>query len=231
MKLDPGTDILGLIDVQPTFMPSGDLPVANGEAVVAPINHLLSGPFAHAFATQDWHPPGHISFASTHGRPAYETIELPYGRQVLWPDHALQDSPGAALHPGLDLRRVEAIVRKGFHPEVDSYSAFFENDHATPTGLDGFLRTRGFRRLFLAGLATDFCVAWSAEDAAQLGYEVFVIEDACRGIGLPILEGGTTMDAARARLTGIGVRLIAAAEIASSRNVLRAAGWPGQARP
>jgi nicotinamidase/pyrazinamidase len=214
VKLDPATDILGLIDVQPTFMPGGELPVPDGDAVLAPINRLLSGAFAHAFATQDWHPPGHISFASAHGRAPYETIELAYGRQVLWPDHAIQASPGAALHPSLDLRRVEVVVRKGFHPEVDSYSAFFENDHATPTGLDGFLRSRNFRRLFLVGLATDFCVAWSAEDAARLGYEVFVIEDACRGIGLPLPEGGTTIEVARKRLTDMGVGLVTAARFA-----------------
>jgi len=214
MMRDLSTAILGLIDVQPTFMPGGELPVIQGEAVVPVLNRLLDGPFAHAFATQDWHPPGHVSFASTHGRAAYDQISLPYGEQVLWPDHAIQGSAGAALHPTLDLRRVEAIIRKGFHPEIDSYSAFFENDRRTPTGLDGYLRARGFDTLFMGGLALDFCVAWSAEDAARLGYTVVVIEDACRGIGLPAPEG-TTMDAARRRLTELGVRFVMGESLAA----------------
>jgi nicotinamidase/pyrazinamidase len=199
--------ILGLIDVQPTFMPGGELPVAEGDAVVPVLNRLLATRFAHAFATQDWHPPAHVSFASRHGRAAYDVVTLPYGPQVLWPDHAIQGSPGAELHPALDLRRVETVIRKGFHPLIDSYSAFFENDRTTPTGLDGYLRARGFRALYLAGLATDFCVAWSAEDAARLGYDVAVIEDASRGIRLPH-EDGTTLDAARRRLAGLGVRFV-----------------------
>jgi nicotinamidase/pyrazinamidase len=140
-------------------------------------------------------------------------VPMPYGPQVLWPDHALQNSPNAAIHPALDLAKVEVIVRKGFHPAIDSYSTFFENDHATATGLDGWLRAREFRRIFLAGLATDFCVAWSAEDAVRLGYTVLVIEDACRGIGLPSAEGGTTIEAARSRLHELGVRFIGTDEI------------------
>jgi nicotinamidase/pyrazinamidase len=213
VAIDPETDILGLIDVQPTFMPGGELPVLEGEAVVPLINLLLTR-FAHAFATQDWHPPGHSSFASAHpGRDPYDTIDMPYGKQVLWPDHALQGSDAAALHRDLDLRRVEAIIRKGFRPVLDSYSAFFENDHATATGLDGWLRQRGFRRLFMAGLATDFCVAWSAEDAACLGYEVVIVEDACRGIGLPSAAGRTTLDDARDRLLAAGVRFAASTDI------------------
>jgi nicotinamidase/pyrazinamidase len=208
MPIGEDTDILGLVDVQPTFMPGGELPVAGGDAVVPAINHLLTR-FAHAFATQDWHPPGHASFASVHpGRQPYDTIDLAYGRQVLWPDHALQGSANAALHRDLDLARVEVIIRKGFRRELDSYSAFFENDHTTATGLDGWLRQRGFRRVFLAGLATDFCVAWSAEDAARLGYEVTVIEDACRGIGIPTADGRTTLDEARERLMALGVRFV-----------------------
>jgi nicotinamidase/pyrazinamidase len=124
---------------------------------------------------------------------------------VLWPDHALAGSPNAALHEGLDTARIEVIIRKGYDPAIDSYSTFFENDRSTATGLDGWLRQRGFRRVFLAGLATDFCVAWSAEDAVKLGYKVVVVEDACRGIGLPQPGGGTTMDAARSRLEALGV--------------------------
>ena len=211
--IDGATDILGLVDVQPTFMPGGELPVADGEAVVPVINRLLRL-FDHAFATQDWHPPGHSSFASSHpGRKAYDTISMPYGPQVLWPDHALQDSANAALHRDLDVAKVEVIIRKGFHRQIDSYSTFFENDRITTTGLDGWLRQRGFRRLFLAGLATDFCVAWSAVDAMRLGYTVVIIEDACRGIGIPQPDGRTTMDEARERLTGLGVCFIGSEEL------------------
>jgi len=211
--VNPATDILGAVDVQPTFMPGGELAVADGAAVVPAINRLLAGPFRHAFATQDWHPPGHISFASTHGRPPFSEIDVPYGRQTLWPDHALQGSAGARLHADLDQGRIEVVVRKGFHPDIDSYSAFFENDRRTATGLHGWLRARGFRRLFLVGLATDFCVAWSAEDAVALGYETYVIEDACRGIGLAGADGGSTLEAARARLTARGVRFIRGADL------------------
>jgi nicotinamidase/pyrazinamidase len=208
IAIDPATDILGVVDVQPTFMPGGELPVAEGDAVVPPINRLLAGPFRHAFATQDWHAPGHVSFASSHGLLPFAEIELAYGRQTLWPDHALQGSANAALHPALVQDRLDIILRKGAHPDIDSYSAFFENDRRTVTGLDGWLRARGFRRLFLCGLATDFCVAWSAEDGARLGYETFVIADACRGIGLPTESGGTTIDLARDRLAALGVRFV-----------------------
>jgi nicotinamidase/pyrazinamidase len=208
MQIDPGTDILGLVDVQPTFMPGGELAVAEGDAIIPLVNRLLLR-FDHAFATQDWHPPNHASFASSHpGRQAYDTIEMPYGKQVLWPDHAIAGTAAAAIHPAIDQSRIEAIIRKGFRPELDSYSTFFENDRRTPTGLEGWLRLRGFSRLFLCGLATDFCVAWSAEDAVRLGFEVTVIEDACRGIGLPEPDGRTTIEAARDRLTAIGVHFI-----------------------
>ena len=211
--IDRATDILGLVDVQPTFMPGGELAVADGDAVVPVINRLLTR-FDHAFATQDWHPPGHSSFASAHpGRKPYEIITMPYGQQVLWPDHAIQGSPNAALHRDLDLTRVEVIIRKGFDRAIDSYSTFFENDHRTATGLDGWLRQRGFRRVFLAGLATDFCVAWSAEDAVRLGYQVSVIEDACRGIGVPLGNGRTTMDAARGRLAQLGIPFVSSAAL------------------
>lgn len=211
ITLDPATDILGIVDVQPTFMPGGELPVERGDQVVPVINRLLAGPFLHAFATQDWHPPGHSSFASSHpGRAPFETVRMPYGPQTLWPDHAIQGSPNAALHPALAQARIELVLRKGFHPAIDSYSAFFENDRTTATGLHGWLQGRGVRRVFLAGLATDYCVAWSAEDATTLGYAVIVIEDACRGIGLPA-EGGTTIDAAKRRLAAAGVRFVAAA--------------------
>jgi nicotinamidase/pyrazinamidase len=137
---------------------------------------------------------------------------MQYGQQVLWPDHAIQGSPSAALHREVDLTRVEVIIRKGFHRDIDSYSTFFENDRRTATGLDGWLRQRAFRRVFLAGLATDFCVAWSAEDAVRLGYQVVVIEDACRGIGVPVGGGRTTMDNSRERLAQLGVRIVNSAE-------------------
>jgi len=208
MRIDRAVDILGVVDVQPTFMPGGELPVAEGDAVVGPINRLLEAHFDHAFATQDWHPAGHTSFASAHpGRAPYDTVAMPYGTQILWPDHALQGSTNAAIHPAIGLDKVEVIIRKGFHAGIDSYSTFFENDRRTPTGLDGWLRQRGFRRLFLVGLATDFCVAWSAEDAIGLGYEVVIIEDACRGIDLASAAGGTSLGQARARLASLGVHL------------------------
>jgi nicotinamidase/pyrazinamidase len=206
ITIDRRTDILGLIDLQPTFMPGGELAVPDGDAVVPMVNRLMRERFDHAFATQDWHPPGHGSFASSHpGRAPFETIRLAYGDQTLWPDHAVQGSAGAALHGALELAKVELIVRKGFQPAVDSYSAFFENDRTTATGLAGYLRERGFGRVFLAGLATDYCVAYSAEDAVRLGFGVVVIIDACRGIGLPAGDGLTTTDLARHRLEALGV--------------------------
>jgi nicotinamidase/pyrazinamidase len=208
MEFDSRTDILGLVDLQPTFMPGGELPVADGDAVIPVVNHLL-GRFEHAFATQDWHPPGHASFASSHpGKQPYDTVEMTYGKQILWPDHGIAGTRNAAIHPAVAQTRIEAIIRKGFRPALDSYSAFFENDRQTATGLDGWLRQRGFSRLVLCGLATDFCVAWSAEDAARLGFSVTIVEDACRGIGLPTADGGNTLWAARDRLTQLGVRFV-----------------------
>ena len=201
-------EMLLLIDVQPTFMPGGALPVPDGAAVVPVINALLAEPGVRAVATQDWHPPGHSSFASAHpGRQPYDVIDMPYGKQTLWPDHGLQGTAEAALHPDLDTSRVELILRKGFRPSVDSYSAFFENDRTTSTGLAAWLEAQGIRRLLLAGLATDFCVAWSAEDASRLGFAVTIMESACRGIDLPDGAGGT-IASARARLQGLGVRFI-----------------------
>lgn len=202
------TDILGLIDVQPTFMPGGELPVADGAAVVPVINRLLPR-FAHAFATQDWHPAGHFSFASSHpGTAAFDTIR----GQTLWPDHGLAGSPNAAIHAAIDQHRIEVVIRKGFRPHLDSYSAFFENDRITATGLDGWLRQRGFTRIFLVGLATDFCVGWSAEDALRLGYEVVLIEDACRGIGIPTAAGRTTINDMKDKLAALGCRFASSSE-------------------
>ena len=205
----PGAkDVLILIDVQNDFCPGGALAVPDGDAVVTIINRL-AGRFAHVLMTQDWHPPGHASFASSHaGRQPFETIELAYGPQTLWPDHCVQGSPGAAFHDGLDVPKAELIVRKGFDPAIDSYSAFYENDQTTATGLSGYLRSRGFSRVILAGLATDFCVAFSALDAAREGFEVAVIADACRAIDL---EG--SLAAARERMAGAGVGFISAADL------------------
>ncbi|MGI4747903.1 MAG: nicotinamidase [Janthinobacterium lividum] len=209
LKLEPRTDVLGVVDLQATFMPGGELPVAGGHEIIPIVNDLLRNHFRHAFATQDWHPSGHTSFASAHpGREPYDVVSMPYGPQILWPDHAIQGTSNAELHHQLDSHRIELIIRKGWRPELDSYSAFLENDGKTPTGLKGWLIDRGVRRLFLCGLAADFCVAWSAEDAARAGFETFVIEDATRGIGLVQPDGRTSFDHAKHRLTALGVRFI-----------------------
>ncbi len=179
---DPGEDVLLVIDVQNDFCPGGALAVPDGDQVVPVINNLANR-FQHVVLTQDWHPQGHRSFASSHpGKAPLEMVELEYGQQVLWPDHCVQGTEGAEFHPALDVNRAEMVVRKGFRRSIDSYSAFFENDGQTPTGLAGYLRQRGFGRLFLAGLATDFCVAWSALDARTEGFEAVLLEDACRAI-------------------------------------------------
>jgi nicotinamidase/pyrazinamidase len=184
MTLHP-TDALLLIDLQPDFMPGGALAVAGGDEILPTIN-ALARKFDHVLLTQDWHPAEHISFASTHaGKQPYERIQAPYGPQTLWPEHCLQHSAGAALHPALDIPHAELILRKGFRAHIDSYSAFLENDHTTPTGLAGYLRERGLKRLFLAGLAYDFCVRFSAIDGKALGFETLVMEDACRAVNLP----------------------------------------------
>ena len=177
------TTALIVIDVQVDFCPGGALAVEDGDAVVPACNALLAGDHAVRVLTQDWHPGDHLSFASQHeGAAPMSVTEMPYGAQVLWPDHCVIGRAGAAFHPDLAVDRADMIVRKGFRREVDSYSAFFENDHKTPTGLDGYLRARGVEKVVLAGLATDFCVGYSALDAARLGYEVLVEEAACRAI-------------------------------------------------
>ncbi len=214
LRIEPETDMLLVIDVQPAFMPGGGLAVAGGDEVVAPVNALLRR-FHHAAATQDWHPPGHLSFASAHpGRKPMEVIKMPYGDQVLWPDHAIAGSTEAALHPGLEQGRIEVVIRKGFRREVDSYSAFLENDRATQTGLCGYLRERGFRRVIICGLAADFCVAFSAEDAIRFGFETYIVGDACRGVAIPTSPGRTTVDDARERLTAMGVNFLTLADLA-----------------
>jgi nicotinamidase/pyrazinamidase len=179
----PGAVLL-CVDVQNDFCPGGALAVPEGDDVVPLINRL-SPNFRHIILTQDWHTPGHSSFASAHpSRKPFETTTVAYGEQVLWPDHCVQGSRGAAFHPDLVTDRAELIIRKGFHPRIDSYSAFYENDHMTRTGLAGYLRDRGLHTIYLCGLAYDFCVAWSALDARRDGFTVAVIEDACRAIDL-----------------------------------------------
>jgi nicotinamidase/pyrazinamidase len=173
-----------VVDVQNDFVPGGALAVPGGDEVVPVINRLVAR-FEHVVLTQDWHPRRHISFASSHpGKQPFETIELAYGAQVLWPDHCVQGTSGAALHPDLDATKAELVIRKGHHAGIDSYSAFLEADRKTTTGLAGYLRERGFGKLHVCGLATDFCVAWSALDARAAGFEVTVIETACRAIDL-----------------------------------------------
>lgn len=203
-----GADILLVVDVQNDFCPGGALAVPDGDAVVPVINFLM-GRFDHVLATQDWHPPGHLSFASSHpGQAPFGTVALAYGDQVLWPDHCVQGTKGAAFHSELDLTPVELVLRKGFRREIDSYSAFFENDRRTPTGLAGYLRERGFDRLFVCGLATDFCVQYTVLDARQAGFQVVVIEDACRAIDL---DG--SLAAARAAMAAAGAESITAESV------------------
>jgi len=175
-------DVLVVIDVQNDFCPGGTLAVADGDAVIDPI-HRVASCFEHIVLTQDWHPAGHSSFASGYvGKQPFEQIELSYGMQTLWPDHCVQGSRGAEFHPALGLPQAELILRKGYRSQIDSYSAFFENDRQSPTGLAGYLRERGLTRVFLTGLAYDFCVGWSALDARRLGLPVVVLRDACRAI-------------------------------------------------
>jgi nicotinamidase/pyrazinamidase len=176
------SDALLLVDLQYDFMPGGALAVAGGHEVV-PVANRIAHAFSNVVLTQDWHPAGHVSFASSHaGRKPFETITLDYGSQILWPDHCVQQSAGAALHRDLDVPHAQLVVRKGYHAHTDSYSAFVEADRRTRTGLAGYLHERGVNRVFLLGLATDFCVAWSAIDARAAGFEVVVIEDGCRAI-------------------------------------------------
>lgn len=180
------SDALVVVDVQYDFLPGGALAVPDGDAVIAPINalsRLFRRAGGHVLLTQDWHPPGHVSFASSHpGRAPFETIALPYGEQTLWPDHCVQGTRGAEIARALETSGSELVIRKGFHPDVDSYSAFCEADRHTRTGFAGYLRERGFTRLFCVGLATDFCVLWTALDAVEEGFETIVVMDACRAI-------------------------------------------------
>lgn len=205
----PGDEsVLLVVDVQNDFCPGGALAVGDGDEVVPVINGL-AGQFAHVVLTQDWHPPRHRSFASQHpGRQPFESVELDYGPQTLWPDHCIQGSRGAEFHPGLETGRAELVLRKGFRTAIDSYSAFTENDRRTATGLAGYLRERGLRRVFLAGLATDYCVAWSALGAVSAGFEAVLVEDACRAIDL-----GGSLRRALEELRAAGVGVAAASDI------------------
>jgi nicotinamidase/pyrazinamidase len=199
------TDVLLVVDVQNDFCPGGRLAVPAGDEVVAIVNRLGER-FAHVVLTQDWHPSDHRSFASAHpGRRPFETVPFAYGPQVLWPDHCVQGTAGAQFHPGLQMPRAELIIRKGYRRDIDSYSAFYENDRATPTGLAGYLRERGFSRVFLAGLALDFCVRYSAEDARRCGFEAVVVEDACRAIDM-----GGSLEAARRAFGELSVGCVGA---------------------
>lgn len=206
---NPSTDALIVVDVQNCFLPGGSLAVTNGDAVV-PVINALAAKFRNVVATQDWHTPGHASFASAHagGKP-FDTVAMPYGRQVLWPDHCVQGTEGAALSAGLRIPHLQLVIRKGYNRDVDSYSGFVEADGTTKTGLAGYLKERGISRVFVVGLATDFCVAWTALDARKAGFEAAVVEDACRGIDL---DGSVA--AAWTRMKEAGVVRMQSAEIA-----------------
>jgi nicotinamidase/pyrazinamidase len=203
------SDVLLVVDVQNDFCPNGSLPVPRGDEVVPIINRLASR-FRHVVLTQDWHPPGHHSFASSHpGKRPFETVSVAYGQQILWPDHCVQGTIGAQFHDDLQIPHAELVLRKGFRSTIDSYSAFYENDRKTPTGLAGYLRERRLTRIFAAGLAFDFCVRYSAEDARREGFSVTVIEDACRGIDV---EG--SMTATRESFAALGIATAAADSVA-----------------
>ena len=208
IKIDDASALL-VIDVQNCFLPGGSLAVKDGDQVIAVINRLAKG-FANVVITQDWHTAGHVSFASAHaGKKPFETIDLAYGKQVLWPDHCVQGTEGAALSKDLSIPQAELIIRKGYHKDVDSYSAFTEADGKTTTGLAAYLKARNLQRVFVAGLATDFCVAWTAMDARKAGFEAFVIEDACRGIDTQGSLAKAWADMAKA-----GVKRIQSSDIA-----------------
>jgi nicotinamidase/pyrazinamidase len=196
-------DVLLVVDVQNDFCPGGRLAVPEGDQVVPPINRIAAR-FRHVVLTQDWHPAGHLSFASSHpGRRPYETIDAAYGAQILWPDHCIQDTPGARFREDLSTPHAELVLRKGFRRAIDSYSAFYENDRRTPTGLAGYLRERGLVRIFLVGLAFDFCVRYSAEDARREGFTVVTIEDACRAIDVDGSVAATRRSLAALEVTSI----------------------------
>lgn len=204
-------DVLILIDIQNDFCPNGALAVPGGDLIIPHVNRLAAR-FPHVVLTQDWHPPRHVSFASSHaGRKPLDTIASSCGAQLLWPDHCVQGTRGADFHEALETRRAQLILRKGFHTEIDSYSAFFENDRRTPTGLTGYLRDRGFASVAIAGLAFDFCVRYSCEDAHAMGFAVTVVEDACRSVGL-----GDSVDESRRALAERGILRVATDDLAGA---------------
>jgi nicotinamidase/pyrazinamidase len=209
-KITPGAgDALIVVDVQRCFTKGGSLAVPDGVAVV-PLINAIAKKFPNVVLTQDWHTPGHVSFASSHaGRKPFDVIDLPYGKQVLWPDHCVQGTEGAGLHPELAIPHAQLVIRKGFNPKVDSYSAFIEADGKTATGLAGYLKARGIARVFVCGLATDFCVAWTAQDARKVGLEALVIEDASRGI-----DTQGSLLAAWKKMQSVGVRRIKSTDLA-----------------
>lgn len=203
------TDLLLIVDVQNDFCPGGALPIVEGDLVVPVINRL-SAAFDHVALTQDWHPAGHSSFASSHpGAEPFSQIEVSYGPQILWPDHCIIGTDGAGFRADLETDKAELVIRKGFRPAIDSYSAFFENDQTTPTGLQGYLRDRGLKRVFLTGLALDVCVRFSAEDAKRSGFETVVVTDACRGVNL---DGSN--EAALASFADLGIDCVESGAIA-----------------
>jgi nicotinamidase/pyrazinamidase len=209
-KISPDDkSVLIVVDVQNCFLPGGSLAVTNGDQVIPVINRIAKG-FSNVVLTQDWHTPGHISFASAHsGAKPFDTIKLPYGDQVLWPDHCVQGTSSADISKEISIPQAELIVRKGYHKDMDSYSAFVEADHKTPTGLGGYLTQRGIEKAFVVGLATDFCVAWTAMDARNVGLDTYVVEDACRGI-----DTGGSLAAAWAAMEKAGVKRIASEDLA-----------------
>jgi nicotinamidase/pyrazinamidase len=207
-------DVFLVVDIQNDFCPGGSLAVPRGDEII-PLINTIAPTFAHVVLTQDWHPHGHLSFASSHpGKQPFQTVQVAYGVQILWPDHCVQGTKGAAFRDDLHIPHAELVLRKGYHREIDSYSAFYENDRKTATGLAGYLRERGFTRVFLAGLAFDFCVRYSAEDAQRGGFEVVVIEDACRSIDV---DGSAA--ATRDQFKSLGIGCVSAGTIASSKAV------------
>lgn len=209
MQITP-QDVLLVVDIQNDFCPGGALPVRRGDQVIDIIHHVARH-FEHIILTQDWHPAGHLSFASAHpGRKPFEMIEFSYGAQTLWPDHCIQGAFGAEFHPSLSLPQAELILRKGFTRDIDSYSAFVENDRVTPTGLAGYLRERQLRRAFIAGLAYDFCVAYSSLDARKLGFEAVIIRDACRSIDI-----AGSVAAVESQFAGAGVMIVGSEDLHS----------------
>jgi nicotinamidase/pyrazinamidase len=211
-KAKPGDrDLLVVVDVQNDFIPGGALAVKEGDQIVPLVNTIAAG-FKHVILTQDWHTPGHISFASAHaGKKPFETMTLAYGTQVLWPDHCVLGTPGADFHKDLKIPHAELIIRKGYRQQMDSYSAFFEADGKATTGLTGYVRDRGFRNLYFVGLATDFCVCWSALDARKVGLQAAVIEDACRGI-----DTGGSLGKAWAQMQKAGVKRMQSADLGTA---------------